>query len=422
MVNSIICDTLSTKRKKPIDIQIYDYKQCFDGLWLEECLNDMYTGGLQDDKLNLLHEANSLVNIAVRTPVGKTSSGDINNVVIQGDVFGPMLCSKQVDQFGKECLEQEKYTYLYKGEVEIPPLSMVDDVICISECGYKTAMVNSFMQCKTSSKKLKFGVTKCKKMHIGKTCEDYKCHPLYVDSWKEIEKKNDETGKDEVKDICLGEEVMEEKDEEKYLGDIISKDGRNLKNIKARVNKGKGIVRQILNILEGIPFGRIYFQVAVLLRNSLLGSSLLCNSEAWFNLTNSELDLLETVDVTLLRIVLGAPKSSSKEMLYADSLLFKVLEKQCEMTSSKDWITSVIKDLVFLELHVTFSDIQEMGKTKWKSIVKNVTKEITLKRLEIIKQRHSKVKLIKHTKLEMQPYFLPDRLEMTKDITQLIFK
>ena len=78
-------------------------------------------------------------------------------------------------------------------------------------------------------------------MHIGKTCED-----LYVDSWKETEQKNYETGKDEVKDICLGEEVMEEKDEEKYLGDIISKDGRNLKNIKARVNKGKGIVRKIL--------------------------------------------------------------------------------------------------------------------------------------------------------------------------------
>jgi hypothetical protein len=137
VVNSIICDTLSTKKKKPVDIQIYDYKQCFDSLWLEECLNDMYTGGLQDDKLNLLHEANSLVNIAVRTPVVKTSSGNINNVVIQGDVFGPMLCSKQVDLFGKECLEEQKYTYLYKGEVEIPPLSMVDDVVCISKCGFK---------------------------------------------------------------------------------------------------------------------------------------------------------------------------------------------------------------------------------------------------------------------------------------------
>ena len=29
--------------------------------------------------------------------------------------------------FGKECLEEGKYTYLYKSEVEIPPMSMVDD-------------------------------------------------------------------------------------------------------------------------------------------------------------------------------------------------------------------------------------------------------------------------------------------------------
>ena len=36
----------------------------------------------------------------------------------------------------------------------------------------------------------------------------------------------------------------EQKDEEKYLGDLISKDGRNLKKIKARVNKGKGIVQK----------------------------------------------------------------------------------------------------------------------------------------------------------------------------------
>ena len=29
VLNSIICDTLSRKGNKPIDIHIYDYKQCF---------------------------------------------------------------------------------------------------------------------------------------------------------------------------------------------------------------------------------------------------------------------------------------------------------------------------------------------------------------------------------------------------------
>ena len=172
-----------------------------------------------------------------------------------------MLCSKQVDLFGRECLEEEKYIYKYNGEVMIPPLSMVDDVICISECGYKSVMVNSYIKCKTSSKKLQFGSIKCKKIHIGKECEQYKCHPLYVDSWEEKEIKNEESGKVDIDDVCLGEEMMEEKDDEKYLGDIISKDGRNLKNIQSRVNKGKGIVKKIYDILEGFLLENYTFKL-----------------------------------------------------------------------------------------------------------------------------------------------------------------
>ena len=55
-------------------------------------------------------------------------------------------------------------------------------------------------------------------------------------------------------DIFEGENIMEEKESEKYLGDVISKDGRNLKNIKSRVNKGKGIVKRIVDILENMLF------------------------------------------------------------------------------------------------------------------------------------------------------------------------
>ena len=30
ILNGIICDVLSTKKKTPIDLQIFDYKQCLD--------------------------------------------------------------------------------------------------------------------------------------------------------------------------------------------------------------------------------------------------------------------------------------------------------------------------------------------------------------------------------------------------------
>ena len=164
------------------------------------------------------------------------------------------------------------------------------------------------------------------KLHIGKMKEEFKCQTLKVDNWKEIEIINEETGISEIEDIVEGEEEMEVKMEEKYLGDVISTDGRNIKNVKARVAKGIGIVSKILSILEGIPFGQFYFEVAVILRDSLLVSSMLSNSEAWYNVTNAELELLETVDVKFLRGIFKAPKATPKEMLYLESGCVKFRE------------------------------------------------------------------------------------------------
>ena len=100
---------------------------------------------------------------------------------------------------------------------------------------------------------------------------------------------NEETGIEEIEDICEGEEIMEEKSDEKYLGDVISTDGKNIKNVKARVAKGKGIANRIISIIDGIPFGDFYFEVAMILRNSLLVSSMLSNSEAWYNVSKLSL-------------------------------------------------------------------------------------------------------------------------------------
>ena len=45
----------------------------------------------------------------------------------------------------------------------------------------------------------------------------------------------------------------------KYLGDIISTDGKNLNNLLARIQKGKGIINQKASILEEMCFGFYYF-------------------------------------------------------------------------------------------------------------------------------------------------------------------
>ena len=78
---------------------------------------------------------------------------------------------------------------------------------------------------------MQFGAGKCKKMHIGKKHEEFRCHAIFVDKWEETEEK------ERIEDMCLGKVQMENSEEEKYLGDIITKDGRNLKNIQSRIKE-----------------------------------------------------------------------------------------------------------------------------------------------------------------------------------------
>ena len=107
---------------------------------------------------------------------------------------------------------------------------------------------------------------------------------------------------------------MKSKEAVKYLGDIIATDGTNVKNVKNRKAKASGAVKQILSILDEICVGPFFFEIAMVLRNSLLVSSLLTNSEAWYGLTKQEIDTLESADLLLLRRIFEVPFSCPKEM------------------------------------------------------------------------------------------------------------
>ena len=145
VVNAVITEALSKKNKSPLDVQVLDVKQCFDGLWTKECINDIFRAGVQDDNLALIYEASKITHFAVKTPVGLTKRQKLEEKILQGDVLASRLCSVQIDNVGKECLEERKYLYMYKGGVGIPPLGMVDDLVCISQCGPFVLPSQSFL-------------------------------------------------------------------------------------------------------------------------------------------------------------------------------------------------------------------------------------------------------------------------------------
>ena len=435
LINGIIMDVLSSKSKS-IDVQILDYKQCFDAMWLEETLNDMYEGGLTDNNLAVLYEANKKVKVAVKTPHGLTDRIEVNKIILQGDVFGPIECSVSVDTYGKECLAEEIHLYSYKEEVQVPPLAMVDDLLIVSKCGYKAVMANAYINTKSNLKKLQFGTDKCHKMHVGRMQEEI-CPDLFVDGWRLNDVKDVETKAEYGEDEEIGLVKMEEVENEKYLGDIISQDGKNMKNILARTNRGIGIRNQILSILDEICFGRYYFEVAVLLRNSLFLSSILTNSEAWYNLKKEEIDILEQADESLLRKILECPASTPKEMIYLElnclpiryiikcrrvnflsyivredkkSLIYRFLEIQLKKPTKNDWGQTVESDLEELDIATPPLDIAKIPLATFKRMTMEGICRVALNYLNGEKGRHSKVLHISHKHMKIQDYLSPNNI------------
>ena len=285
-----------------IDVQIYDLEKVFDVLWLEDCLNDIYDTmpkNKRNDKISLLYESNKVNQVAVKTAVGLTDRVNMPRVVQQGGTWGSMLCSNSIDTLGKKSRDRGEHHYLYKKTARILPLAMVDDLIGISRCGFESLGLNVFITTQIELKKLRFhvpdknGKTKCHKIHIGKNHE--KCLELKVHETKMKEVKSDT-----------------------YLGDVISSDGRNTENIKTRVSKGLGIITQITNLLDAVNFGEHYFEIGLLLRDTMLINGVLTNAEIWYNLQKSEIKELEDLDKILLRKLLGAPVSTPGEAFFLE--------------------------------------------------------------------------------------------------------
>ena len=96
----------------PMDIQIYDVEKCFDALWLEDCMLDMFETlppDARDDKIALIYQLNKENHVAVNTAVGITERVMLPKVVMQGGKWGPLKCSNTMDQIGKECAKKGEH-------------------------------------------------------------------------------------------------------------------------------------------------------------------------------------------------------------------------------------------------------------------------------------------------------------------------
>ena len=441
IMNNIIYDQVSSVKRTPVIIQKFDYRQMFDGMDSQEASGDIFNYGVNDNYLTIIQEANKEVVISVKTPQGTTKPYTITNKTMQGDTWAPVMASAQVDAFGKEMLgSNPTYMFKFKGEVPIPLLGQVDDLLGVAEAGFKSEQLNAFVNVKTSDKDLQFGTKKCSFMTVSKM-KPLICHKseLFVDSW-EIKHLSDGSMVEELK----GKTQMMEESSLLYLGHVLSKDGKNMPNITHKRNKSISTQKQIVKLVE--PHDLYTFQSAVIFIESLLRSQILYASETMVNIKESEYRAIERIEESVIQNIMKTTRSCSRHLLYletgmiparfqiqrqvlnllqyilqqpAESLLFKVFKALENHPTRNDWLTGAKEVLQTFEIYLTIEEIQFMKPSKFKHIVKVQSRKIGFKYLLEKQEQGKKGKLISYPQIQMADYLLPECSLSVKDKTDL---
>lgn len=298
VINSVMNEAKQIKAEA-VDIDVYDVHKCFDSMWLSESINDLYEAGMRNDKLCLLHISNKNAKAVIKTSSGNTEKISISDKVMQGRVWGGLMCTSTMDKLCKLVYKDKNLVYKYRGIVEVPPLEMVDDVITVSKCGTTSVALNQTVNSFIELKKLQLSKNKCSKIHIGKNvkvCPEHKVH----------------------------NETMKTSDKEKYLGDFVTQKANSRDTIKDRISRGNAVYSGMCALLSDIPLGKRRTEAGIVLRKSWFLNGCLFNSEVWIGYSEQDIHALEVIDHQILRLITGAQAKSPVEMLYLETAELKV--------------------------------------------------------------------------------------------------
>ena len=269
---------------------------------------------------------------------------------------------------------------------------------------------------------------------MGKVNEYSVPNKLEVDSW-EI-KYDDEDNLVETE----GQKVeMKEETELKYLGFVICGNGSNVPNILEKMNKARGTIRSITNMIKGLETYSI--KNGLIYLNSLLRSSILYAGETYYNLSEKDLRMVERIEEECLSKILNTGQNCPKAVLYLEtghqparfqifkmmlnflkyildqessSLISKFFIAQKDSPTKGDWVTFVRKLLQDMEINYTFEDIRNMKKRTFRNIVNKQVNESSFRYL--LSQIKSKGKEINYSKeLKCQEYLKPNSILTLKE-------
>ena len=389
--------------KKPVYIVLYDYSQCFDSLWLEDSLMSLWKLGVQNEILTLIRNLNRQCNIVVKTPVGNTDEFTIHNIVQQGSVSGGVLCSASTSEVSDEILQGGTQI----GTSALQVLVYVDDIATInniiSDVYHSHGRVVWFSQ----KKRLTLSGGKCFLLCINLKPSD-PIPRLYIEN-----------------------QLVQTVDVAAYLGDQFNSQGTNKDLVKDRVKKGKSCIVSAMALCSDVTMGLYAIDTLLLLYRSLFLSVILYNSQAWTNLSNTDILSLHRVQLKFVKRIFHAPSSTSNPLSYlecgilplkyeihirqlgflhhivtrSDEDPVKKTYQQQRLYLAPNWANEVYRLRVNYEIDQTDADVSRMSNDSWKRIVKQkvTAQALTDLNSEAAQQKNAQ-NLLPYTSFECQEY------------------
>ena len=163
-----------------------------------------------------------------------------------------------------------------------------------------------------------------------------------------------------------------------------------------RKKKGYAIVAEILAILKDIPLGQHMMEIGLQLRQAMLLNGILYNSEAWHDISDDDIKVLESIDEHLLRSLVKAHSKTPLEFLYMETgstpirhivscrrllylqkilkrpekeLVRRILIAQSDNPTKSYFVKLVEKDLNQMEEDLDFNQIQSMSIRYFKKLI-----------------------------------------------------
>ena len=262
----------------------------------------------------------------------------------------------------------------------IAVLLWVDDVVsCVDGLKNQEEILKKVHEFSLKHR-LKWGQSKCQVMRVGKHV-------------------------DKPKDWDLGELKIHETTSYKYLGDVISSDGKNGKNLESRKNKTQVTTVTVNSIAASEVLRGIETSVLTELHEKVTIPGLLANAESW-SLNRGEKVELERTEIQALKYLFDLPTHTpTPAILYSLGTLYtnqrvdqkrlnylhRILQRNNDHWTNRTlltlhhlnigWGKSINEALSEYNLPTDFTEIKNKSVRQWKQIVAQKIEVMNTKRL-----------------------------------------